>query len=268
MLALLGAVLLASVLGSTHCAGMCGAFLMFAVGMQPTRREHVVCQCGYHGGRLFTYVVLGAVAGGMGRALDLGAGAVGLQRGAAMFAGIAMILFASILLAQRAGVRLPRAPVPAFMQQALVRAHRAIAAWTPARRAVATGLLTTLLPCGWLYAFVIVSAGTAHPMLGALSMAVFWLGTVPLLAALGAGLQVVSGPLRRHLPVATAVIVLCMGVLTAAGRVTLPTTALVGRLGAVPGSAGAAVEQVSHFDQSALPCCNPAGEAPVERSAP
>ncbi len=256
MLALLSAVLLASLLGSAHCAGMCGAFLMFAVGMQPTRREHIACQCAYHAGRLATYTVLGAVAGAMGNALDLGAGAVGLHRAAAIVAGVAMILFAVILLAQRAGVRFPRAPVPRFMQDTLVRAHRAITDWNPTRRALATGLLTTLLPCGWLYAFVIVSAGTAHPLTGAASMAAFWLGTLPLLAALGAGLQAMTGPLRRHLPVATSLIVLCMGVLTAAGRVTIPTSALVDRVGSVPGSAGVALEQVRRLDHAQLPCCN------------
>lgn len=257
MLALLGAVLLASLLGSAHCAGMCGAFLMFAVGMQPTRREHVLCQGGYHAGRFITYTVLGAIAGAMGQALDLSASAVGLQRSAAIVAGVAMILFAAVLLLQRAGVRVPRAPVPAFMQSTLVRAHRAITDWTAVRRALATGLLTTLLPCGWLYAFVIVSAGTASPALGAASMAVFWLGTLPLLAAVGAGMQAMSGPLRRHLPVATAVLVLCMGVLTAAGRVTLPSSALVAKLGAVPGTAGVAVDAVRHLDQANMPCCNP-----------
>lgn len=267
MFALLGAVLLASLLGSTHCAGMCGAFLLFAVGMQPTRREHIACQAAYHGGRLVTYTALGAVAGAMGRALDLGAGAVGLQQAAAIAAGVAMILFAAIMLAQRAGVRLPRAPVPSFMQSTLVRAHRAIADWSPPKRALATGLLTTLLPCGWLYAFVIVSAGTAHPLMGALSMATFWLGTLPLLAAMGAGLQAMTGPLRRHLPVATAVLVLCMGVLTAAGRVTLPAPTLVAGLDAVPGSAGEAIRNVRHLDSSSMPCCNPEGGASDDRAS-
>ncbi len=48
-------------------------------------------------------------------------------------------------------------------------------------RGLLLGLATALLPCGWLYSFVLVAAATGHPVWGMCSMAVFWLGTVPAL---------------------------------------------------------------------------------------
>ena len=57
MIALIGAVLVASLLGSLHCAGMCGAFVAFAVigspGHQPSR---VALNTAYNLGRLITYL--------------------------------------------------------------------------------------------------------------------------------------------------------------------------------------------------------------------
>lgn len=57
----------------------------------------------------------------------------------------------------------------------------------PVVRAAATGLFTTLLPCGWLYAFVVTAAGTGSgtPLHGAALMAVFWLGTLPMMLTVG-----------------------------------------------------------------------------------
>jgi hypothetical protein len=49
-------------------------------------------------------------------------------------------------------------------------------------------------------------------------MAVFWLGTVPALTALGAITQRLAGRYGQRLPVAMASVVVLLGVLTIAGR--------------------------------------------------
>ena len=63
------------------------------------------------------------------------------------------------------------------------------------RRGAATGLLTTLLPCGWLYAFVITAAGTGNALAGAGLMATFWVGTLPMLTIVGIGVRKLAAPL-------------------------------------------------------------------------
>jgi sulfite exporter TauE/SafE len=80
------------------------------------------------------------------------------------------------------------------------------------------GLVTTLIPCGWLYAFVAVAGGTAHPLTGAGVMALFWLGTLPVMASLGLLAQSALGPLRRRLPILTASLLVVFGMLTLAGK--------------------------------------------------
>ncbi len=250
MIALIGAVFIASLLGSMHCAGMCGAFLAFAVASDQERASSkATLHAAYNGGRLFTYVILGAIAGLLGAALDLGGSAVGLQRTAAALAGAMMIVFGSVAILRASGVRIQRFAVPSFLQKFALKGHRTAADLPPVYRAGAVGLLTTLLPCGWLYAFVITAAGTGSPLTGAITMAVFWLGTLPMMIGLGIGLQSLTGPLRRHLPLATSLLIVGVGLWTIFGRLTMPAMAH-------SPSAAAMAAGPSHCSETALQQAN------------
>jgi len=210
-LALLGAVLAASLVGSLHCAGMCGVFVAMATGGGASRAR---LQTMYHGGRLVGYSVLGAASGAVGRALDLGAESVGLTRVAAIIAAVTIIVIGAAAVAKELGARLPRAGTPRWAQRAFERGAAAAQRVGPTRRALAIGLLTVLLPCGWLYAFAVVAAGTASPALGSLVMATFWIGTVPVLAFIGLGAGAVRRRLGPRARLAAAVLVMGLGAAT------------------------------------------------------
>jgi sulfite exporter TauE/SafE len=253
MIALAAAVFLASLLGSTHCAGMCGAFLAFAVAgddrpSQPRARLHAA----YNGGRLFTYMTLGAAAGALGSAVDLGGSAVGIQRAAASLAGAIMLGFGLVAVLRLTGVRIPRAPLPRFLRDTAAAGHRAVLDWSPLARAGAIGLLTTLLPCGWLYAFVITAAGTADPLTGAATMAVFWAGTLPVMVGLGVGVQALAGPLRARLPMLTSLLLVGVGAAMLLGRLHAPAMAAAPR---GPVGTEHLIEHVETLNSSEMPCC-------------
>lgn len=262
MTALVAAVFVASLLGSLHCAGMCGGFLAFAVGAgseQPVSRWRL--QAAYHLGRLTTYTILGAVAGALGAAIDLGASAVGLQRAAAALAGAMMVTFGVITILRLSGVRVPKVPLPSFLRVGVERGHRIAFRLSPSHRALAVGLLTTLLPCGWLYAFAITAAGTANPIWGATTMAVFWLGTLPVMVSLGTGVQAAAGALGRRLPVVTCSVLVVVGLFTLAQRVVEPP-ALAQMGGVAPAGDQSAVDRVNSLDSGDMPCCQPKKSTP------
>ncbi|MGV6814710.1 MAG: sulfite exporter TauE/SafE family protein [Phycisphaerales bacterium] len=214
-----------SVLGSLHCAGMCGGLMFFALGSDQsddedgTTRKHskVKLQCAYHGGRLVTYTILGIIAGFIGQAIDFGGGYLGIQRGAMMFAGIMMVGFGVITIARMQGIRIKHLGVPASLRRLIERAQRAAFGLDAFKRALMIGLLTTLLPCGWLYAFAFLAAGTASPIWGGVTMAAFWMGTLPVMVSLGAGIQLVSSKINLRLPIITSLAVIVVGVMTAMG---------------------------------------------------
>lgn len=268
MSALILAVFFASLMGSLHCAGMCGGFVAFAVTgslVSPTiggndadasRRRgpsKATLQAAYNAGRLLTYVTLGAIAGALGSAVDLGGDSIGIQRTAAIIAGALMIAFGVIAVLRVNGVKLPTMPLPRVLRDTVLRGHRAAATAPPLIRALTVGLLTTLLPCGWLYAFVITSAGTGNAAYGAITMATFWLGTLPVMVTLGTGIQSLAGPLRRRLPVLMPVLLVAVGLYTVAGRLAMP--AIPKHATAVPASHAAAVQHIQEISNQVPECC-------------
>ena len=257
MIALFSAILVASLLGSTHCAGMCGAFVAFAVSPQnpgEAASPRLTLNAAYNLGRLVTYATLGAVAGSLGAALDLGGSLIGVQRVALSVSAALMIGFGGAAILRHAGVRVPRAPLPGFLVRWARAGHTRALSLPPIGRAAAVGLLTTLLPCGWLYAFVIMAAGTASPVWGAGAMAAFWLGTLPMMAALGLGIRAVIGPLGRRMPMATSILLVAAGLWTLFGRVAMPAfSASSFRAPANVESAAAVLESA----ENACPLCHP-----------
>lgn len=217
LLALIATVITASVVGSLHCAGMCGVFVAMAVGLDRTgsrTRLHVA----YNGGRLVTYALIGAGAGVLGAAFDLGGQTLGLQRVAISLAAATMVTIGLIGLARSFGVRLPKARGPKTLENLFVKLHGLAARLTPTKRAATIGLMTGLLPCGWLYAFALLAAGTSHPLAGAVVMAAFWLGTLPILISLGAGVRSLAGALGKHAPRAMSAVIVVLGVIAATDR--------------------------------------------------
>jgi sulfite exporter TauE/SafE len=218
MEAMLLAVVTASLLGSGHCAGMCGPLALMA-SMGPASAGQLARRMSfYHLGRLLGYMVLGGFVGSVGAAMDWGGGLVGWQRVAAMLAGGAMILLGILSLVQWFRGSAPHVPLPSFVQGWLEHLHRRVRSWTPSARAWGVGLLTVMLPCGWLYAFLITAAGSGSLWGGALVMLAFWVGTVPALAVIPLGVRHLSGRMRSYLPALAAMLLLGTGAFTLAVR--------------------------------------------------
>jgi sulfite exporter TauE/SafE len=254
------AIFTASLLGSLHCAGMCGAFVAFAVGIddRTDMRRKAKLQLAYNIGRLITYTGLGAIAGSIGSAFNAAGDLAGVSRLAVVFAGASMVVFGSFAVLRLNGVRLPPPPVPGFMRRAATGAMRFAVDRPPLLRALLTGLSTTLLPCGWLYAFVITSAGTGSAALGALTMATFWLGTLPALVALGTGVQALAARLPglgRRIPVITASLVIIVGMLSVFDRARLESTLAAVRP-APEATPEALLARVQHINDRPPPCCS------------
>lgn len=226
------AILTASLLGSVHCAAMCGG--LTCLYADPSVHRLGLPHALYNGGRLVAYATLGAVAGGLGGGVDRFAAAAGWARVAATVAGALMIAYGLVRLGATLGLRLPQLGTGAAVGRPIVR----VAAWArrrgPLVRAGVTGLATGMLPCGWLYAFVLTAAAAGSAASGAVVMSVFWLGTLPMLLAVGVGVQRGAGALGRRLPVLAAGTLVVVGALTVAGRVTIdPLHAAHARHGAM-----------------------------------
>jgi len=220
MTALVTTVFVASLLGSLHCAGMCGGFVSFYSAADPsTGFRRALSHIAYNGGRLVTYMILGAVFGALGQAVDMAGSLAGVGRIAFVAAAVLMILWGIWALLLALNFRMPKIPVPTFVLRRSEKMFRGLSDKPPVIRAGLLGLSSTFLPCGWLYAYAVMAAGTGSPLKGMVVMAVFWAGTVPILAGIGTGVQLLAGGFRRRLPVVTAIALILVGVVVLAGGV-------------------------------------------------
>lgn len=216
MSALFASVLTASLLGSLHCAAMCGAFVACGVGVDG-RGAAVGRQAAYHLSRLGGYLGVGLVAGGFGALIDRGGTLVGVQRTAMLVAAATLVLFGALRLCGG------RVAPPAILHRSYVALFGKLSRLSPGLRAAATGLLSAFLPCGWLYAFALVAAGAGSVGSGALVMFAFWCGTVPSLVVVGSGARLVAPRMQRHLPTLGAILLVLAGLYGLVARWPVPT---------------------------------------------
>jgi sulfite exporter TauE/SafE len=174
---------IAGLLGSSHCLGMCGGFALTIGNGATSWRNNTVRQLLYTSGRLFTYAVLGAVAGYAGSRLTGHVPAlVSLPAILSLAAGLLLIyqgLLSAGWLPKSGVVGRSSCLAGSFFAPLLVGPG-----WL---QVFLAGLFTGLLPCGLLYGMVALAAST-HAMLPAMAvMLAFGLGTAPLMILAGLG---------------------------------------------------------------------------------
>lgn len=257
MWVLLCTVMIASLLGSLHCVGMCGPFAMLAAASNEQRKSALYPAMAYSLGRLATYSLVGVAFGSLGMALNRGSSLIlgisfsTVQQAATFVAGGLMIVIGLIALGRQLGMRVKLPTVAGRLHTILQILFRRVTGQPPVRKAFSIGALSCLMPCGWLYTFAIVAAGTGSPLWGAVVMIAFWSGTVPIMFALMMGLNKIGYSIRQTIPVAMAGLIILIGVFTIAFRAPIA----VGSDMAVVNQTEDLIQQVRAVDQTELPCC-------------
>lgn len=153
----------------THCLVMCGPLVacQAACGGACGSKMSAASQWPYHLGRLITYSALGFVAALLSR-----------QVAAYSFwpaLSAAMLVFAALL----------------FLASSILPTQHPMLKFIPQHR-VLRGALMGFMPCGLIYAALMVAATLASPVNGALAMASFVAGTTPALLLASSGAVVVA----------------------------------------------------------------------------
>lgn len=253
MVVVFSTVFFASLLGSLHCVGMCGPFALIAGAKARSRAAALAPTFSYSLGRLITYCLMGLIFGGLGLAINQGGAFNQWQQLATFLAGILMIIAGSIALLRCLGftIKLPSAAGP--LQRLLQSLFQKTIGLSPLKRALTIGMLTTLMPCGWLYVFAIAAAGTGSPLMGMLLMVAFWAGTVPIMSALMLGINQIGHRWQQRLPLLMSSLVVFLGLFTIMYRAPIDLSPLNQR--AQLQNSGEIVENLRSVDHASLPCC-------------
>ncbi len=171
--------LAAGLLGSGHCLGMCGGIATLPGAGGAATRVLV-----FNLGRLVSYAIVGALAGGFGagagRALAGTEAALWLRA----FAGVLIVLVGLFLVL---GDRrwLPVERLGARVWSRLGPVARRLAARPSGPRLLLLGMLWGWLPCGLVYTVALAAAVAGGALSGAATMIAFGFGTLPAMGALG-----------------------------------------------------------------------------------
>jgi sulfite exporter TauE/SafE len=216
LLPLLSAALLAGLLGSAHCLGMCaGISGLFAVNAEiASLRAQLPFALAYNLGRVCSYAFLGIVVATFGSVIVKAspgvAGAVRLLSGAIIIlVGLKVAFDIRILnIVERMGTTLWSRIAPAAKRLVPV---------TSLPRALGLGLVWGWLPCGLVYSVLLIAATSAQPIQGAFVMLVFGIGTLPAMLSTGLGAARVSVFMRRReTRLGMGLLIVALGVLTIA----------------------------------------------------
>lgn len=162
-------------LGSFHCVGMCGP-IAFMLPVDRTNVYRKALQIAmYHLGRLLAYSIIGLVFGLIGKSFSL----FGFQQQLSVAIGVLMILFV-IIPQHKLNQYNASKPIYKLISKVKTALGTALKKKT-ADTFLTIGFLNGFLPCGLVYMAVFAAIASGNPLNGGLYMAVFGLGTIPLM---------------------------------------------------------------------------------------
>ncbi|MBK6997398.1 MAG: sulfite exporter TauE/SafE family protein [Lewinellaceae bacterium] len=199
--------LLLGLAGSLHCVGMCGPLLLAlpldAAGKWQVMRKMLV----YHVGRILTYAALGVLFGLLGKGLAI----AGFQKILSIGAGAFMLGMA--FMAWRFEQLVTALPGFGAFTQGVKSGIGNLMRKSPNGSTFSIGLLNGLLPCGMVYAALAGAIASSGGLEGGLFMAVFGIGTLPLLLMVSVLGRSFSVSIRQKIKFAQPVLLGLVGLL-------------------------------------------------------
>jgi len=194
-------------LGSFHCVGMCGP-IAFMLPVDQTNTVKKITQIAiYHFGRLLAYSIIGLIFGLIGKSLYI----FGFQQQLSIIIGVLMIL---VILIPQQTFNKYNFSKPIYRLISKVKSALGSALKKKTMDTFLTiGFLNGFLPCGLVYMALFAAIAGGNAISGSLYMAVFGLGTIPLMTTAIYFSQFLKGTARQRIQKAIPVFVILIGAL-------------------------------------------------------
>jgi sulfite exporter TauE/SafE len=176
-------------LGGTHCVGMCGGIVSaLSLSIDQPKKTPLSFLLAYNVGRIFSYVIAGAIAGGLGALLAENASLHSAQLGLSIFAAGFMFLM-GFYIAGWSSVLSKVEKAGGVIWRQLEPLGRRFLPVKQTDHALWLGMVWGWLPCGLVYSVLIWSLSAGSATQGMWLMLGFGLGTLPNLLAMGVAAQ-------------------------------------------------------------------------------
>ena len=205
MVILISALVL-GLMGSFHCAGMCGPIAIALPLHGNTISQKIFGGTLYNIGRTITYGIMGAIFGLLGQGVEM----IGFQQKISVIMGVLMIvsvLFPALFKNQyhmdKSWFSLVGKLKKSIGKMFSIRSFSSL---------FFIGLLNGLLPCGLVYMAIAGAIGTGEVLLGSLYMVLFGLGTIPMMLSISLAGNVMSLAIRNKINKLIPVLVIVVGI--------------------------------------------------------
>lgn len=204
---MLASAFILGLLGSFHCVGMCGPIAF----MLPVDRNNAAKKISqitiYHLGRLLAYSIIGLIFGLIGKSLFI----FGYQQQLSIIIGVLMILV--VIIPQKT---FNKYNFSKSVYKAISKVKSALGTALKKKTMdtfLTIGFLNGFLPCGLVYMALFAAIASGNAASGSLYMAVFGLGTIPLMTTAIYFSHFLKGKARQRIQNAIPVFVVLIGVL-------------------------------------------------------
>jgi len=198
----------AGLLTGFHCISMCGGFIVFYTTKNALKGHKGFSQhLAYGISKTLSYTIIGGMLGMIGGFIAF---STHLRGVIAILAGIFMVFYALSMFGFKFFRRFQFNPK--FLSKLSASASKKVrgAYFAP----MITGLLTGLfIACGPLQAMYLYAIGSGSLKVGAISLAVFGLGTLPVLLGFGGLITVISHKTTRRILKISAILVFILGLI-------------------------------------------------------
>ena len=204
---MLWTALILGLAGGFHCIGMCGP-IAFIIPVNRSSYSSLIFQTFlYHFGRLLSYSLIGLLFGFIGKGLYL----AGFQQRLSILMGVIMII---TIITPASIFNKYNFSKPLYKIIGKVKYNLGIYLNKKSNKALfSIGFFNGLLPCGLVYIAVIGSISTGNAVQGAIYMALFGVGTIPMMTAAVLLGNFVSVSLRSKFQKIIPVFVIIIGLL-------------------------------------------------------
>ncbi len=193
--------------GSFHCVGMCGPIALALPVVFESNVKLFLSRLLYNLGRVITYAMFGAVLGLFSNRIVV----IGLQQYTSIIIGVLIVLY--VVTPRKYKAKLSSTKVYSSINNSIKKGFNKVTQNKSTSSFLLIGIINGFLPCGLVYVALAGAINTGGVLSGAAFMALFGLGTLPVMFITSVAGKYINVGVRRKINKLVPVFAFILGVI-------------------------------------------------------
>ena len=193
--------------GSFHCVGMCGPIALALPVVFESNVKLFLSRLLYNLGRVITYAIFGAVLGLFSNRIVV----IGLQQYTSIILGVIIVLY--VITPRKYKAKLSSTKIYSSINNSIRKGFNKVTQSKSTTSFLLIGIINGFLPCGLVYVALAGALSTGGALSGAIFMAFFGLGTLPIMFITSVAGKYINVGVRRKINKLVPVFAFILGVI-------------------------------------------------------